>query len=284
MDMLAPDLTIQVTSRPCSCVLDPALALSRYGVPLSCGLGRVMEVWMVPEFFHILDNTFFYLDRPELLMPIARTGQPADPGATTRVLRQWERLRGETDLVRQSLKWVGDALRDSSLPDGADIDLPWRWEQLAQAFDHRIASEGQPNPPFYAATRDAAALSVALPAAGILTFRCALTRGNGSDDGPPAICELLDHFGLPCCRVLPLDEIASLEREVYRHLVVRAGLAKYLWSGLDLVVLHLVAPEASQFIARRQTESGIEEVVISESTASSPSDPWENAHGWWYPI
>src|SRR5690348_2528734 len=121
MDMLNSDLRVQVNARRWSCVLDPALALSRYGVPLACGLGRVMEVWMVPEFWHILDNTFFYLNRPELLL--ASTDARPGPGArapeeATQVLRQWEKLRDETDLVRQNLNWVGDVPHESSMPEG----------------------------------------------------------------------------------------------------------------------------------------------------------------------
>ena len=32
-----------------TCIIDPALALSRYGVPLVKQLGKVMELWVVRE-------------------------------------------------------------------------------------------------------------------------------------------------------------------------------------------------------------------------------------------
>jgi hypothetical protein len=289
MDMLNPDLMVQVSGRRWSCVLDPALALSRYGVPLACGLGRVMEVWMVPEFWHILDNTFFYLNRPELLLPSGddqSRGGTQSSEETTRALRQWEKLRDETDFVRQSLNWVGDAPRESSMPEGTSLDLVIRWERLAQALDSRAATRSWSDEALHAASRDAAALSVALPAASILT----LIDASVQEDARPAICGMLDRFGLECRPMAPLNEIAVLEREIYRQLLVRAGLTKYLWAGLVPSVLHLVAPAAA-VIPGCIDPAAADDDPIDDAVIEPPREdrrlegnPWDDAHGLWYSL
>jgi hypothetical protein len=285
MDMIAPDVTVQVGVRRYSCVLDPGLAFSPYGVAVACGLSRVMEVWMVPEFFHILDNTYFYLDRPELLLPPISCGHNEAEeirDQTTRALRHWEKLRVETDLVRRSLNWVGDALRDSSLPEGVDLALPSRWQALAEALDDRVCGKVPPNTALYSTTRDAAALSAALPAAGILTH---ITSSAPDDEASPTICDVLGRFGLPCKRLAALDHFAILERDIYRLLVIRAGLAKYLWSGLHLALLHLVVPEIVEVTGSSASDrKPVDEMVIEHDAPVAAVDPWKNAHGWWYLI
>jgi hypothetical protein len=291
MDMLAPDLTVQVSPRRWSCVLDPTLALSRYGVPLACGLGRVMEVWMVPEFWRILDNTFFYLRRPELLLPAC--SRPADqavavPQETTRALLQWEKLRGETDFVRRSLNWVGDAPPESSLPEGINLDLLFRWERLAQTLEARSGGQKWVDEPLHAASRDAAALSVALPASAILTMR---TAPEQSGDARPAICDILERFGLACRPPRALDDIVALERDIWRQLLVRAGLAKYLWAGLELAVLHLVAPGTAIVTQCAAAPNALDETTLDDEQSepderdeTDAGDLWESAHGFWYQL
>ncbi|MDF5708725.1 MAG: hypothetical protein PUP90_13950 [Nostoc sp. S4] len=67
------DLLLKSSSRLCQaqmiCIIDPALALSVHGVPLIQQLGEVMELWVVRELWHILDNSNFYLHHPELITP-----------------------------------------------------------------------------------------------------------------------------------------------------------------------------------------------------------------------
>jgi hypothetical protein len=66
--MLFPALSVEVDQRRRACVLDFSLALSRFGPAVARNLSDVLEVWIVPEMWHILDNTCLYLDKPELLL------------------------------------------------------------------------------------------------------------------------------------------------------------------------------------------------------------------------
>ena len=300
--MLAPELTVQVSPRRWNCVLDPVLVMSRHGVPLACGLGRVMDVWIVPEFWHILDNTCFYLDRPELLLPPSEAGRnpsyPANARETISVLRQWEALRDETDVIRHSFHWLGDAPRESSshAADDAGPALRSRWEHLARALDRRSAAQAvDASEPLRAASRDAVALSVSLPAASILTF-CPPQSPRTGD--PPAICKILSDFALPCRRLSPSTGIGALERDTYRYFVVHAGLAKYAWAGVHLAVLQIVAPHAAAATSLhgRGISDAVDEPMQDTSLLAAlgaasdecdhddADDPWEDAEGIWYAL
>ncbi len=57
MAAVFPDLSLTVSQRRWACVLDPTLALSRFGLLLVKRLGEVMELWVVRELWHVLDNT-----------------------------------------------------------------------------------------------------------------------------------------------------------------------------------------------------------------------------------
>ncbi|MGV2390326.1 MAG UNVERIFIED_CONTAM: hypothetical protein LVR29_25005 [Microcystis novacekii LVE1205-3] len=85
---------------------------------------------------------------------------------TRRTLREWERLRLETDLGNHHLFWIGDGLGESLLPKETDSSLVSRWEWLARSLDRQIHTDllGY-------AFRDAIALSAALGSAFILTHR-----------------------------------------------------------------------------------------------------------------
>lgn len=69
MSAVLPDLSVTISQRRWSCVLDPTLALSYYGLALVKRLRQVMEVWVVRELWNILDNTHFYLQDPASLLP-----------------------------------------------------------------------------------------------------------------------------------------------------------------------------------------------------------------------
>ena len=59
MTALFPDLSVTVSQRRWACVLDPILALSEYGLPLVKQLGKVMDLWVVREFWHISTTPTF---------------------------------------------------------------------------------------------------------------------------------------------------------------------------------------------------------------------------------
>jgi hypothetical protein len=61
MAAVFPDLSVTISQRRWACVLDPTLTLSRFGLLFGKRLGEVMELWVVREIWHVLDNTQFYL-------------------------------------------------------------------------------------------------------------------------------------------------------------------------------------------------------------------------------
>jgi hypothetical protein len=194
MAAVLPDLSVTITQRRWACVLDPTLALSHFGLPLVKRLGDVMEVWVVRELWHILDNTHFYQQQPETLLQTkaAQERQRAgrnDPEEITRALREWEQMRVDTDVLRHKFYWIGDGLAESYLPPDRDTDIIWRYESLSASLDRRIDS----NVTLASAFRDAAALSAALDSALILTH---LPDGHG-EELLPAICQSLKQWGIP---------------------------------------------------------------------------------------
>src|SRR5712692_3541937 len=162
--MLFPDLSLTLSQRRRACVLDPALTLSRFGLLLVRRLGEVMELWMPREFWHILDNSQFYVRQPEALFyrsdderrVAMRQALSRDEIALG--MKEWERIRMENDLSGLKFFWIGDGLSESLVPPGTGADLVWRYESLARALDRRLAGSG----PMACAARDAAALAAAL--------------------------------------------------------------------------------------------------------------------------
>src|SRR5215510_15785019 len=127
--MLVPPLSINLSQRRITCVLDPSLALSRYGLSVARGLGDVLELWVVQEFWRILDNTSYYLERPQLLVgQLDDAGSPYrsngdDAAEAAEALRDWERLRLETDFIGKHIYWLGDGPYESCVPAGRGPEL-----------------------------------------------------------------------------------------------------------------------------------------------------------------
>jgi hypothetical protein len=118
-------------------------------------------------------------------------------------LREWERLRLETDLGNHHLFWIGDGLGESLLPKETDSSLVSRWEWLARSLDRQIHTDllGY-------AFRDAIALSAALGSAFILTHRSPEDRARNL---PPVICSTLESWGINCQEIDQQDAIATLD-------------------------------------------------------------------------
>jgi hypothetical protein len=136
--------------------------------------------------------------------------------------------------------------------------------------------------PLTSAFRDAAALAASLGSAFILTYR---SPEDLARNLPPTICSSLMSWGVDCQEVEGEDAIASLERDHLRQLLIQAGLAKFLWTGLHLAVLHLVVPNAT---AISPPADWGEEFSLSEweSWQELPEEGnfWEVARGFWYDI
>jgi hypothetical protein len=277
---LIPDLSITLNQRRWVCVLDPALALSSYGLPLVKQLGGLMELWIVRELWHIFDNPRFYLNQPELVSSRSdsnRAVQPQRPSPQMiQSLKEWERLRTMTDRNSWNVHFLADVMGESCVPAGIDNDIIWRWESLAQSLDARFDPQITKPDTLTLAYRDLAALAAARPA-------CILTQHH--DGQPPAICQTLEQWGIPCEQVKAADAIVDIEREQFRNLLVHAGLSKFVWAGLNLAVVHLVVPAAAAINATPQWEdefAQLDETGVSMSIATDGL--WNQAKGFWYVV
>jgi hypothetical protein len=92
MAAMFPDLSVTISQRRWACVLDPTLTLSRFGLLLVKRLGEVMELWVVRELWHVLDNTQYYLQQPASLL--ADRTPSAKVQEILCALQEWERVRG----------------------------------------------------------------------------------------------------------------------------------------------------------------------------------------------
>lgn len=242
---LSSELSVKFNCPHRTCVLDPLLALSIYGIPLVKQLATVMDIWVGKEFWHLLENIQFYLQHPELLLL-----NRAMPDRTRYItsfssreiiqsLQAWEKFRQETDLESVKLFWVGDRLNESSLPNGLQPDTIRHYEILARSLDARIPRLSQASETLTSLLSDTAALSATLSSSFILT-RQYLSDNNESL--LPEICLELESFGIPCHLMKIEDEMVALEKDYLRQLFVQVGLSKFLWAGLRLSVLHLFVP------------------------------------------
>ena len=285
---LVSDVSITLTQRRWACVLDPALALSSYGLPLVKQLGELMELWIVREFWHILDNPQFYVDQPEALLgKQIEVLPPAERQELSqqmlRSLQEWERLRLRVDPTTRNINFLADVMGESCVPAGADGDLIWRWESLAQGLDSYLPGPLARTDTLMLAYRDLAALAAARPAC-ILTLR---SQAEAAQNLPPKLCSTLQRWHIPCQEIDPHNPTAALEREQLRHVLVHAGAAKLLWAGLQLVVLHLVVPAAATVSSGQDWADGygfpqIDPIDSVEPDGGDRLNLWQGAQGFWY--
>lgn len=276
MALVVPDLTITCQQRRWACVLDPALVLSPYGLPLS-RLGEVLDVWVGRELWHILDNTHFYAQHPALLVDSTTRTTDTAPAARAalQALLAWERWRGAHQQAGLKLFWVGDDPTGSLLPTGSDTSLIWRYETLACALDQQASGTAPLDPVFTPAFRDVAALAVALRSAFILAR-------PGLVEPMPPLCTALTHWGVPCVLLAEQDALVRVERDYLQHVLVQAGLAPLCWAGGQLAVLHLWVPETSTLWPepREARFDGLEELTAPTEAPGQPL--WHAAQGFWY--
>jgi hypothetical protein len=290
----SPHLSITLNQQRFTCVLDPSLFLSHYGLLLVKSLGEVMDLWVPRELLYILDNPNFYLQQPESVLfktkPQNSTElqssdrfavQSAERQEVVQVLKDWEYIRRETNPANLKLFWIGDKLGESFLPSHADLQLIYRWESLARSLDNQLNKLSVTNTTLTSALRDTATLATALNSAFILTYQ--LTENNGINLSAPGICVALESWEIPCQQIDAHDPIAAIERENLLHLIIQAGLSKFLWAGLNLAVLHLVVPSASLRYDPEENQE-TQSSNIQDHTEESALTPnlWEGARGFWY--
>jgi hypothetical protein len=281
-----PDLSVQISRRRWRCVPDPLLCLSRDGAAFLSGLTLHAEVWLAPEFLNILDNWASYLRDPTLLT--RALGGRNSPDDVRDALRIWIRLREEKGQIGGPLYWVRDALRESSLPAGTDESLLWRWEAMAESLDQRLSSTvGEPGVApsadflaLAAAHRDAAALAAVLSGAILLS-----AHKSEELDRSPRLCRRLESWRVPCRRLELADDLVSLERGLLLHMLVESGLARFLWGGLRLSVVHLLVPGHFRSSRGQPFATPEEEMdYLDDEEPESPKDVWDDARVFWYDL
>jgi hypothetical protein len=265
------ELNVRLSARRWPCVLDPALALSRHGLVLARQVGEVAQLWLVREFWHILDSSEFFAEHPEALTADQRAAQKLKWA-----LREWERVRMESDLAGLKLYWIGDGPAECVLPEGSDAHLLQAYEALAGALNRRMRSTA----PMLAAMRDAAALAAALGATLVLSLV------PKEEDRPP-ICSALQDWDIPCVQVDAADPIAAIEGDHLRHLLVHSGLGHLVWSGLRLAVVRLLLPNAPLCMPAAPPPVLDDELAVGDSItgpAEAHPDPWEAAQAFWHSL
>lgn len=276
-------------SRPQTCIIDPALALSAYGVPLIKQLGEVMELWVVRELWHILDNSNFYLQYPELITPRGsnsfRTPKQERMGLeeTLQSLKKWERFRMETDLAGLNLFWLGDSIKESLLPKTKNLEVFRQWEALTKSLDTQIDQSQTEDYILPLAFRDTIALAASLNSAFILTYQ---QEADFEKNLSPEICQTLEAWGISCNVLTPIDSLVSTERDYLQQILISTGITKFLWSGLHLTVLHIFLPEiAKETMLSQQFALSLAKSQENElANFRLQNQPWIDAKGFWYSL
>ena len=271
-----PDFAVHVSRRRLRCVLDPNLALSRLGATFARRLASCAEVWLGTEFLNILDSARLYQREPDLL---ALTIPDMHHAARLKEsLQDWARLRDDAGHTGSPLYWIGDLLRESSLPEGIHEDVVTRWEVAVRGLDGQLPHALEATGPLIAAMRDTVALCAVLPAA-ILTLTDARSRTD-----QPILCRYLAEWGIACRKLDFVDELAAIERDSFRRILVQAGLSDFLWAGLDLVVLHVHAPAADRPNTDNEYFAEDDGAMAGDDLLPAPQASWHDACGFWYSL
>lgn len=259
-----------------SCVLDPAIALSHHGVIIAENLSKQIELWIVQELWNIVNEAEFYSERTELITPNAvATEKQAVVAEIIWSLKEWQKTKQETDLAKLGMYWLGDNLQESLLPKNKPVEFFKQWEVLASTLDRRVRqTQSENNNILSLAFRDTLSLTASLKSAFVLTYQ----SSTNSRDSPPAICQALSNWGIPCQVINKRNPIVAMERHYIRQLIVGAGLGKLLLAGVNLVAFHLVIPAVSTSANLLSYTS----LPTSEQQVDRESYFWNNVRGVWY--
>jgi hypothetical protein len=286
-----PEFAVTVSSRRWSCILDPLLAVtSPLGPTLVQALSQVVDLWMTASFWRILDSSEFYAKKPAALTFC--TAQAAKQ-ETALALHIWEQIRTRTDAASCRFHWVGDSYTQSSLSETAPPDLVRRFELLHEALQMRTHESGRQDRGVHPEAHHAALETVAL--AACLSPIFILTRG-AHNDGVPPLAAMLEQCHIHAQQVCAEDALAVIERDSWRRALVSAGLAKLRWSGLQLAILHVLAPSAQllstpfdHMLAGADMIGAAEDIDVADDendrcTPAVQAACWSDATAYWYAL
>jgi hypothetical protein len=271
--------------------MDTSLALSRYGLLLAQRLSEEFNVWLVRELWQILDNTQYYLSHPEILLSKSAGALNVERSDNmvgeliNETLNQWELARIHTDMAGLNVFWIGDAIRESLLPQGIDQALINRFEILAGSLDEKINRDDEKDfgNVLTDCYRDAAALTAALMPYKSFILALQGAGNEASTKNEPGICSYLREIGIQPCRIDAGNKI-KIERGFLDPILGRAGISELIWAGLDLAVVHIVVPQAIVMPRIDNDDGDFAECIAGEGKEQLRKDWWGGAVCFWYSI
>lgn len=268
MGMLPP-LQVSVDTRCWSVILDVRLALHRLGLMMATRLAEELRVFLVPTLWEVLDNTAYLNHHPERLADGERSQAEAHAGLA---LAQWERARLELGLSALHIFWAGDALHESSLPKDMDPGLSERFSYLAEGLTRHLDAEwNEPDIgwPLHEGSRDAMAL-----AAAMIRYRPVILTLCEGPQTAPSLCDLLQGSGIRA-REVTAEESQPM-CDFLRPVLARSGVLELAWDGLELALVHLVAPQAMLMASAEEAGGN------PFASRRVEPNPWSGASLYWY--
>ena len=81
------------------------------------------------------------------------------------------------------------------------------------------------------------------------------------------------------------DELVAIERDGFLRMLVQAGLAKFLWGGMDLAVLHLHAAGVGRLRSEADAlGADSDDVLVFAEPGDNLRAPWDDARAFWYAL
>ena len=258
-----------------SCVLDPILALSKYGPDITRQLSPMLNLWVSRELWNILNDTDFYLSNPTKLIPknishpLFGSRYKLSLADLTQSLKIWEEIRSESDLNSLQFFWVGDSLRNSRFP-AREHRLVEKWERLTSALDTEIGNNHADNNALVFACRDAISLLATIQTSFMLSYQDETENLNGQ---PPKICKFLESLNIACSSIE--DSFASIETKHLRQVLTLAKLAPYKWCGIHFCVIFMALPITRTQISRDINNSHNFSQNFATGLQSSVGEKWD---------
>jgi hypothetical protein len=176
---------------------------------------------------------------------------------------------------------LGDSPKESLLPSHRNLELFYCWEAIATSLDRQLESLRIRSYILPLAFRDTIALALSLGSAFILSYQ---SSTDFEQHLPPEICSTMETWGMTCQPLSRDDTVVAKERETLQELLISTGLAKYLWAGTNLIVLHLIGPPG--FKQLRKPVPGYQDVPTGvDQLAKAPAltrELWNKTRAFWY--
>jgi hypothetical protein len=286
---------VDIKTKEWCCIFDVQLALSRLGLALALRLSEQIEVWQVRGFWQMLDDSDYYLSNEKMLqqggayqLPIF-SQEVAKLNQSREILDEWQTARFQSDLMSR-LSWLGYAVEESMLPQDIDSQLDYRFDILGQSLEERRSKaqrQSKLEQVQYECARDAVALTVALSRYKPFI----LTLCQASDDATkgvqePQLCEYIRDCDIDCVRANNDAKINAMASYLTQTLTSTGALELIYASGLNLAVVHIVAPKAYVMSVQRPEEQLDPQVIPIKTTAnqSETFQSWNGCTAFWYPL